>query len=158
MCAPVIATTLAIASAAANVYGQRQAAKAQLQAIAEQERVQAEEIARAAGVELTERARAARRERARARAAASEAGVNLNSGSFIAALQTSAMNQYNDMGLIVQNERAQQRARAANARSARASVRVPSALQSALTIASAGYGAYRDVKAAKDTAARKATG
>jgi len=169
MCPPVIAAaglTMAqavmigatVVSTAVSVYSQQESAKANTKAISEQNQVQADEIARATGNELHERARAARRERAMMRASASESGVNLGSGSFLAALQTSAQNQYNDMGLIVQNEKGQQRARQAQANSLMAGHRVPSALSSALTIGAAGAGSYFNVKGASTRGSNAAAG
>ena len=136
-----------VIATAASAYGQHQSASANAKALSQQNQVQAEEIAKAAGNELHERARAARRERAEIRASAAESGINLGSNSFLAALQASAMNQYNDEGLIVQNERGQQRARAARARSLTPSV--PNALALALTIGAQGYGAYSGAKSAE---------
>ena len=167
MCPPIIAAaglTMAqavmigatVVSTAVSVYSQQESAKANTKAISEQNQVQADEIARATGNELHERARAARRERAMMRASASESGVNLGSGSFLAALQTSAQNQYNDMGLIVQNEKGQQRARVANTRARMA--HVPSALSSALTIGAAGAGSYFNVKGASTRGSNAAAG
>jgi hypothetical protein len=143
MCEPIAIAAAFAVTTAAQQYGQYQSAKAQVKAINEQNRIQADEIADAAGLELTERARAARRERGRSRAAASEAGINLGSGSFLAALQTSAINQSNDSGLILQNEKNQQRARDANYRSALSQIQVPTALSASLAIgASAAQGFY----------------
>ena len=103
MCAPVVlGAALAITSIVGNVAANK-AVDAQAKAVSKQNQIRADEIAKQAGQELTERARMARRERAAARAAASQAGVNLGSNSFMAMLQTSEMNQYNDMGLIVYN-------------------------------------------------------
>jgi hypothetical protein len=127
MCDPLTATIIATATAAVGQIGAYQTGKAQARALAQQSQVQSDEISAAAGNELTERARAARRERATARAAGSEAGINLGSGSFIAALQNSAFNQYNDQGLIIQNERNQQRARIANTNSLASQIQIPSA-------------------------------
>jgi hypothetical protein len=50
---------------------------------------------------MTERARAARRERASMRSAGAESGINMGSNSFLAGLQTSVLNQYSDQGLIL---------------------------------------------------------
>src|SRR5262245_30042173 len=110
-----IGTAVTVAATAASVYGQHQSAKAQVAAIDMQNEQRAKEIATAAGIEMTERARAARRERGAMRAAGAESGISLDSGSFMAALQASAFNQYNDQGLISYNERNQQRGREADA-------------------------------------------
>lgn len=168
MCFPIAALGLAagqtamlavtVAATAASIYGQQQSAKAQARATGEQNEQQAEQIAQARGQELHERARAARRERAEMRANASEAGINLGSNSFLAALQTSAMNQYNDQGLILQNEKSQQAAREAQARSIQAGLRVPSGLSAALTLGAAGVGAYNQTKALEQAGTLAATG
>lgn len=113
MCWPVVVgAVMAVASIANNISANK-ATKKQQRAIEQQNQIRAEEIQKRAGQEMTERARAARRERGSARAAASGANINLDSGSFLAQLQTSEMNQYNDQGLIVYNERQAQKARKA---------------------------------------------
>ena len=163
MCEPISASAalligLSAASTAAGLYAQHETAKKQVAAINQQNEVQADEIAKAAGRELTERARAARRERATARAAASEAGLNLNSGSFMAVLQASAFNQYNDQGTIIQNERGQQRARQARARSEIAGVQTPDYLAGALRIGASAYGTYNQDQEAIAAGTRRAIG
>lgn len=169
MCIPVLVAAgisaatqvtagLAIASTAASMYGQHQSAKAQVKATNQQNELQAKEIAQKAGQQISERARMARRERASARAAASEAGVNLGSGSFLAALQTSAMNQYSDAGLISQNEKGQQAARAAQASSIMSQIQVPTALGAALSIGAAGLSAYNAGQSASNAGIEAATG
>lgn len=146
MCEPVTLTTglmyASMAVSAVGAYGQYQSGKAQTRAINKQNEIQAQEIAEAAGLEMTERARAARRERGAMRAAGAESGINLGSNSFLAGLQVSAMNQYNDQGLILRNESNQQRARDASARSAAARIEMPTALTAALSIGSAGLQGY----------------
>jgi len=164
MCPPVAAITatqwlvgLSALSAAVSTVGQIQSGKAQARAINQQNEAQAEEIADAAGHEMSERARAARRERASLRAAGSAAGINLDtSGSFLASLNTASMNQYNDNGLISYNERTQQRARQAGAASAMSRVQIPSALEAALTIGGTAYSEYQKGKRGKDAASRDA--
>lgn len=169
MCIPVLVAAgisaatqvtagLAIASTAASMYGQHQSAKAQVKATNQQNELQAKEIAQKAGQQISERARMARRERASARAAASEAGVNLGSGSFLAALQTSAMNQYSDAGLISQNEKGQQAARAAQASSVMSQIQVPTALGAALAIGTTGLSALTAGQQATNAGVNAATG
>ena len=163
MCEPISATTaimigLSAATTAASLYTQHETAKKQVAAINQQNEVQADEIAKAAGRELTDRAREAIERRAVARAAASEAGLNLNSGSFMAVLQASAMNQYNDQGTIIQNERGQQRARAARARSEIAGVQTPDYLAGALRIGASAYGTYANDQYAREHGTSRATG
>jgi hypothetical protein len=162
MCEPatIIMTGLAVASATVGYIGQKESGKAQVRAINEQNELQAQEIADAAGVKMTESARAARRERAAMRASGAESGINLGSNSFLDALQTSVINQYNDQGLILRNESNSQRARDAQARSLASQVRIPSGLEGALSIGAAGAGTYygmtRSATNAASTAAAKA--
>lgn len=166
MCFPIVALGitaaqtamigLTVAATAASVAAQHQSAKAQTKAINEQNQVQADEIADAAGVELGERARAARRERASMRAAASESGVNLGSGSFIAALQTSISNQQNDMGLITANANNRQRARGAQAKSLMSQIQMPTAASAAFQIGAAGAGSYFNATDASGVGAKRA--
>lgn len=117
MCSPaaipwVIGAVMAVGTVVemknANKQAQRQA-----NALAIQNNVAQEEIADQHGQEINERARAARRERAAARVAASEAGINLGSNSFLAMLQASEVNQSIDSGLILRNQNTRQRARSA---------------------------------------------
>lgn len=160
MCDPVTATAvLTIVSSAVGTVGQIQSGKAQAKAINRQNEIASEEIANAAGIELTERARAARREHGALRAAGSAAGINLEtSGSFLASLQTAAMNQGIDSGLVVYNERTRQRGRQAEANSAMARVYIPSALEAALTIGGTAVSAADKAKRAKDAASKRAAG
>jgi cobalamin biosynthesis Mg chelatase CobN len=140
MCDPVT-FALAAASTGLGIYSQNKAAKAQVSAINQQNQIQADEISKQAGQQLTERAKAAYRERASMRAAAAESGINLGSGSFLAGLQTSAMNQDVDSGLVIYNERAKQRARSAQATSAMSQIQMDSGLSAALKIGLSGASA-----------------
>ena len=155
MCEP---TTIMLGMAAlsavttgVSMVGQRSQAKAQVRATNKANALQAEQISDQHGVELSERARAARRERGQARVLAGEAGINLGSGSFMAQLQGSAMNQYNDSGLILQNEKAQQGSRAAQANTLMSNILKPSGAEMALTIGAnavqSGYQAHSAYKA-----------
>ena len=67
------------------------------------------------------------------------------------------MNQINDQGLIIQNERNQQRAREANTRSAASQIQVPSALSAALAIGSAGVSAWNDAGGSLKKGTQRAT-
>jgi hypothetical protein len=156
MCDPVTLTAVAVATV--GQIGQYQSAKAQVRAIDKQNEIQSQEIAEAAGVEMTERARAARRERGAMRAQGAESGINLGSNSFLAGLQTSVLNQYNDQGLILRNESNQQRARDAQAKSLMARIQVPTALSGALSIGAAGAQGYFSQKAAVAAGQKSATG
>lgn len=156
MCDVITPTVLAyaaiassMATAGASMYAQRESAKAQTRATNQQNKLQAEEISDASGQKISEVAREARRNRATARVLAGESGVNLGSGSFLAQMQASASNQYNDSGLILQNEKSQQAARHASATSALSSVWKPSLGEAALTIGAAGVNSYTNIKGAK---------
>lgn len=143
MCDPVTAlVAITATTTAVSGYAQRESAKAQQRALNKQNQVQADEISRKTGQELTERAREARRERATARVLAGEAGINLGSGSFLAQLQSSAMSQYNDMGLIVQNEKSQQAARAAQINSLFSQISNPSWAEIGISTAASGASSY----------------
>jgi hypothetical protein len=159
VCEPTtILTVASLATAAIGQVGAYQSGKAQVRAINKQNEIQAQEIAESAGVEMTESARAARRERGALRAAGAESGINLGSNSFLASLQTSVMNQYNDQGLILRNESNQQRARTASARSAASQIQIPNALSAALSIGAAGVGAYYSGQAATRAGQQSVTG
>lgn len=111
MCNPALALVgLAAGASVASSVAQNKANRAYEKALNEQNRIRQEEIRKRAGQELTERARQARRERGSARAAASAAGVNLDSNSFLAMLSTVDTNLTNDAGTILYNERHQQAA------------------------------------------------
>lgn len=158
MCEPVSTTTLvlsaiSIASATAGVVSQQLSATAQVKGINRSNKLQAEESAKAAGQQLSEEARAARRERAAARAAASESGINLDSGSFLSSLATSSINQSINEGVIRDNTDSRNAARNAEA-SARASGLGTNPFAAALTIGAAGARTYA-TGAARDSSNRK---
>jgi hypothetical protein len=133
---------VALATTAASLYAQQQSGKAQAKAINQQNQQQADEIAQQAGVEMGERMRAARRERGDMRAAASESGINLNSNSFMSALQTSVMNESNDSGLIMRNETNKQAARSAETNSLMSRIQMPTAASAAFSLGTSAAGAY----------------
>ena len=162
MCEPATLTMIAVGlsatTAAVSAYSQYQTGKKQTAAIEKQNEIEAGQIADAAGVEMSERARAARRERAASRANASESGINLGSGSFLASLQTSLLNQTNDMGLISRNESNQQKARQAKANSAAAGITMPTAASAAFSIGTAAAGTYVGSRDASGVGAGRASG
>lgn len=157
MCEP---TTIMLAVSAVttgvSMYAQRQSAEAQQKALDKQNQVQADEISRQHGQQMTERAREARREVATARVLAGESGVNLGSGSFMAQLQQSAMNQYTDMGLVLQNEKSKQAARGAQMDSLFSQIVKPSWGEIAIGTAASGAMGYLQGKAAYESGAKKA--
>ncbi|MFN3558943.1 MAG: hypothetical protein ACK4UQ_06610 [Brevundimonas sp.] len=143
MCEPVtILTTLAIASTAASIVTEMKSAKRQNKAIGEAFTAQQAEIGRAQTAEINERQRAAQRERGRIRAAASQAGLQLGSGSIQAMLADS------DMQAALSNERTsmnadtRREASAQEANSMYSRVESPSVLGAGLRLASAGANAY----------------
>lgn len=163
MCEPITTAAGAMMwisgiTTAASLVMQYQSAQSQARALGRQNQAQADEISRQAGLEMHERARAARRERAYARAAASEAGINLSSNSFLSALQTSYLNQYSDMGIIAMNERARQRARAAEASAAASRIDMPNWVTAGLQIGGSMYGGYQAGKAQERAAIAAAGG
>jgi len=97
-----VAATAAVAAGAATVQANKQAA-AQSKLLTKQAIQRDNEINQAAGQQEDAAARQAREERAAARAAAAESGVNLGSGSFLAQLQTSSLNEANNNGVILKN-------------------------------------------------------
>lgn len=158
MCGPILLAAATVAGAAASTYSQYQAAKAQTRAINQAQDAASTQAAAQAGAELTARARAARVERAAARAAASDSGVNLGGGSFLAALQTSAMDQSYDEGVILYNNKNQVAAINTDAASALTRVTRPTLLGAGLTIGQAGYNGYKAGQRAAKTGADSATG
>lgn len=158
MCEPTLLMAATVASAAASTYSQYQSAKAQTNAINKAQDAASTQAAAQAGAELTARARAARVERASARAAASDSGVNLGGGSFLAALQTSAMDQSYDEGVILYNNKNQVAAINTDAASALARVTRPTLLGAGLTIGTAGYTGYKSGQRATKSGADSATG
>lgn len=145
MCDPItlgIAAVMAVGSIANNIAGNK-AADAQAKAINAQGEIRSEEIADAAGADLDERARAARRERAAARVAASESGISLGSNSFLAMLQASEIDQSIDSGLMLKNQRNQQRANTAEVKSSLAGIQKKTGLGIALDAGIAGVNGYQ---------------
>jgi type II secretory pathway component HofQ len=121
---------------------QNRAIKNQQKALAVQNQVRQDEINQQTGNEVNEIARAARRERAAARVAASESGINLGSGSFLAMLQESSVNQSINSGLTLKNGANAQRARDASYRSNLAALVTKSGLGIALDAVGSGVSAY----------------
>ena len=101
MCEPIsLGTGLGIASSAAGAVGAYQQAQGQRAALEASARQRAAELSDQQEVELGERVRAGRRERARLRVAAGEAGLALSSGSFEAQIADSFSQQGQDAGNI----------------------------------------------------------
>lgn len=131
----------AAASIASDSESNRQT-KRTVKALNAQNELRADEINQQAGQELNERSRAARKERAAARVAASEAGVNLGSGSFLALLQSSEVQQAQESGVILKNKDSAQKARQAEYTSQLSQHSYVTGVGMVLNAASAGAGAY----------------
>lgn len=147
MCEPVSATTAVLMGLSAVGTGLTIANQnAQVKAINQQNELQAKEISVAKGKELTENAQRAIQERAAMRAAAAESGVNLQSGSFLSALQTSAIQEGNNAGTIFYNHKVEQRARQAQAKSAVAATGATNLAGNILRIGTSAASAYTPKK------------
>jgi hypothetical protein len=160
MCDPVtIGYGLAAAVAAVGVVSAKEQASAQQKVIDNQSAQQAIQISQQAGQQESIAATQARAQRAQSIVAAGGAGVNLGSNSFIGSLQTTTMNQYNENGLILDNEKNAQDARVANTDSLLASkASSPTFLGGALDVALAGESAYMKGSANYKVGAATASG
>lgn len=139
---PFIMAAIAIVGSVMQNKASNKAMKRQQQALDQQNAIRQEEIADAASAEMNERARAVRKARASARATASEAGINLSSGSFLAQLQAFNAQQDLDTGLVTKNENNRQRARNADYNSGLARIQYKTGLGIATDAAVAGASAY----------------
>lgn len=142
MCWPLIAAAVMVVASVAQNRANNKAMKRQEAALHEQNRVRQEEIDDAASAEMNERARAVRRARASARATASEAGINLSSGSFLAQLQSFDAQGDIDAGLVTKNTNNRQAARRADYQSGLSRVSYKTGLGIALDGAAAGVSGY----------------
>lgn len=138
-------TVAAVATAAAGVVTQVQAAKRQEAAIRDQLAISQKEIDNKATAELNDRQRAARREQARIRVAAGQAGLQLG-GSIDTLLQDSLMQAGLAGERTLDNRAAEQRNVAAEANSMLSRVERPTLLGAGLQIASAGMNGYSQGK------------
>ncbi len=132
------AAVIAAAYSASQAVAANRSAKNQSKALTRQAIQRNDEINTAAAEQLNARAKAARQERAAARAAAAESGVNLGSGSFLAQLSTSQVNQYNDNGIITKNAEEQRKATGVQYESGLAGLQIQSGLGIALGATTAG--------------------
>jgi len=145
MCEPITAaltTTqmimggLSAASAAAGALAAAQSGQAQADAIAEQADTKADQLSDQAGVQIGERVKQGRAERARLRVAAGEAGVA--GGSFEATLLQSSFDQSEDTATIKKDTELKQDANVASRNAALSQTRQPGALVTGLQIVGAG--------------------
>jgi hypothetical protein len=138
----IIMAVVAVVAAVAQDKAQNKAMKRQEDALNEQNKQRSQEIEDAASADMNERARAVRRARASARATASEAGINLSSGSFLAQLNSFNAQQDMQSGLVTKNKQNAQLARQAEYHSGLARISYKNGLGIALDGFAAGASAY----------------
>lgn len=147
MCEPVSMTTamvaMSVATTAVTAVAQSEQANAERRTINAQAAIKGQQERAQAGQELEQTSMRARAERAASAAAASGAGINLGSNSFMSSLQTTTMNQANEAGLITENEQNQQQATVAETQSLlNSKASSPTFLGATLDTALAGGDAY----------------
>ena len=159
MCEPVtLMAAFAVATTAMTAVAQSQQSSAQAKVIDQQSQIRAQQISQQAGQQENIAAQQARQQRAASIAAASAAGVNLGSNSFMASLQTTSMNQSNENGLILQNEKNNQQANVAETQSLlNSKASSPTFLGATLNMALAGADAYMGGRSQYDLGANKPT-
>ena len=140
MCDPVTMSIAMGATKGLQIWGQRQATKAQFGALANQRDAQNEEISGKAGREMGQRVKEGRAERARMRVAGGEAGITGN--SFAVSLMDASFQQSEDVAAIGKDTEYAQRASEARFQSSLASIKNPGMLENALQIATTGAGGY----------------
>lgn len=133
----------AAATTAVSVIAAKQQANAEEKAVDASADARATQVAQQAGQEESAAAMQARQARSQSVVAAGESGINLGSNSFLASLQTTTMNQYENEGLIMENEKNQQNNDQAQVQSElNSKAYSPSFLGGALDVALSGAGAY----------------
>jgi hypothetical protein len=134
---------MAVVGAATTAVAANQQAKAEQGAINKQAETRSSEIAAQAAQAEQQQAQEGREARAQSAVAASASGINLGSNSFLASIQETTMNQVNNQGLIMENERNAQAGNQAEANSELASKASRSTfLGATLDVALAGAGGY----------------
>lgn len=153
-----IAVGASVASAAVSFVAAKQNANAQQKAINAQADARATQVAAQAGQAESAAAMAARQARSSSVVAAGESGINLGSNSFLASLQTTTMNQYENEGLIMENEKNQQNGDRAMVQSElNSKATSPTFLGGALDVALSGAGAYMSTANAYRSGANRRT-
>lgn len=138
-----IAVGASVATAAVGYVAAKQNATNQQKAIDQQADTRATQVADAAAQQESAAAMNARQARSQSIVAAGESGINLGSNSFIASLQTTTQNQYENEGLIMENEKNQQNADTAETQSLLdTKANSPTFLGGALNVALSGADAY----------------
>jgi hypothetical protein len=138
-----IAIGATVATTAVTAIAAHQQAMKQQGAINAQADARATQVASAAGQQQSVAAMEARQARSQSVVAAGESGINLGSNSFLASLQTTTMNQANNEGLIMENEKNQQAGDTATVQSElNTQATSPTFLGGGLNAALSGAGAY----------------
>lgn len=143
MCLPAAAmAALAVASTAASVIGETQAAQAQNKAIRQQLQLGEQQVATQVQAEENNRARQARVEQGRMMVAAGEAGLQLSSGSVENMLLDSQMQQLQANDAIKTNGEHQDQNLVSEANRYYSQVQQPSVIGAGLRLVSSGITAY----------------
>ena len=153
--AAAAATIMAAYSASQSMAANRQS-RAQSKLLTQQAIQRDSEINSAAADQINQRSAAARQERAAARAAAAESGVNLGSGSFLAQLNASQLQEWNDNGVITKNAEEQKKATGVQYKSGLAGLQIQSGLGIALGATAAGVSTGAGIAQAGRTAKQAA--
>lgn len=132
---------VSVASTTASIYQSNKAAAAQMKAVAQQRKYQAEEIRAKSEVEIGDRLKATRAAAARARVSAGEAGVAGQSTDMV--LQDIFGQSNQDLAIIQQQAFFSDRASESATNSAYASIDTVSGLEAATQIAGAGVNGYQ---------------
>jgi hypothetical protein len=145
-------------TAAASTVAASQQARAQAATIQAQSQLRANQTRAVAGQQMEQAAMKARQQEAQSLAAASGAGINVGSNSFMASMQTTNMNQANESGLILENEQNQQQANVAETQSLlNSEASSPSAVGGMVDVGLAGAGGYMQGTYAYSQGANKPT-
>lgn len=110
-----VAVSASVATTVASMAAQMQEARANASMIQGQEQLRQNQIAEQAGNAESVAAKEARAAQAQSIVAAGAAGVNLGSNSFLASVQTTAMNASQTEGMIQEDERNSESASIASA-------------------------------------------
>jgi hypothetical protein len=145
----LVGIAIGTATTAVSVIAAHQQAMKQKGAINAQADARATQVAAAAGQQESVAAMEARQARSQSVVTAGESGINLGSNSFLASLQTTTMNQANNAGLIMENEKNQQNGDSAQVQSElNTQASSPTFLGGALDVALSGASAYMSGQAA----------
>lgn len=153
------AAAVAVASTAVSVAAQRSQAAAAQSSIDAAAKIRATQVSNVAGQQESVAAKSARQARAESVVAAGESGINLGSNSFLASMQTTAMTQSDNNGLILENEKNQQLGDQATVQSElNTQAYSPSIFGGAVSSGLAGAGAFMSAYHSSSTGTTKGIG